>query len=206
MSAFGYMTNAQINLPCTDEERDPNEIRSNIIMGCIDGDNVLDSMYYNFQNQAIVVLLSTHNFEPIYLDYIPITSTEIGIGKGGFYESQNYMRRFVIYGYEYETSTGKFRLVGCYDEYLGNVTNDASGTSFLDLTAGRFVGDWSYWDSELGLLVSMPTVEAKIKNEAIYFDNNESELYFPIDSIFNYHKREAIVKDRIARGLIPKNY
>lgn len=188
---------AQIQIRAYDED-DKQLLRSCIETGDIDGDELFDSLYYDFCNKAIVISLSSRDYKDLSHPYECLgMRVEMGIGEGGFYIHEFLMRNSTLYEYSFEKEIGQLRLTYIFNEYLGDVTNDAMGTYSMNLMTGEFEADWSYYDRELGSLLSMPTIHETIMNPPIYLNDTIVGISFSIDSIFLCHKKQQIINSRM---------
>lgn len=193
---------AQIHLEPQDENASSQEsLTSMVETGYLDGDTVIDSLYYSFADESIVISLSSHDYRPLsfpYTVYGMWTNIEVAENGKGFYIHEADMRRMTIYSLEYEEETGRFRFVGLDHEYLGPASNDGSGYYSIDLISGDFEAEWSYWDMERGELIPMPKIELSFKTAPTYLDSEEADLDIPADSLFMAYKERLIMEDRIS--------
>ena len=189
---------AQIRLSFDDEDS-IQALRSDIVTGYIDNDQELDSLYYDFQSQAIVILLSSRNYQPISEPYEFYASwTYIEVIEGGFVIRESHMRDYNIFSFIFEEETSKIRHSNIFIERLGNAANDGRGTCSLYLPTGEFSADWDYYDHELDSLFSMPTIHETVLNPPIYLnDTTFFDFNFPTDSLFVHYRKNKMIEMRI---------
>ncbi|MDR2920121.1 MAG: hypothetical protein LBV72_12235 [Tannerella sp.] len=167
----------------------PETTKSNILTADIDQDDTIDSLYYDYQKQAIVCSLSSHSFEKTELDFPNEyygTKVSISAYKGGINIDMLHMRAFNYESYGYDPETGRFRLESLSHENLGNALNDGSGTYSMDFITGDFTADWNYFDIEADSLVSLPTIELNMHIPPVYWD--DSIAYIPGYDLFDSYK------------------
>jgi hypothetical protein len=164
----------QIYLKNTDNEDEAATGKiSKIETAYIDKDENPDSIYYNFQIKSIVCKLSSHDFNPIVIEWDGDGDFySIRVFDGGMECHASYMRYNRYEQYIYEEKSNRFRLTQIYTDSNGNAQNDGSGTTALDLRTNTFTADWNYWDEESDSLVSIPRVEVKMYNPPVYMDDS----------------------------------
>lgn len=193
---------AQILLEPQDENASSQEsLTSMVETGYLDGDTLIDSLYYSFADESIVISLSSHDYRKLSFPYTVYSMwTKIGVTESGngFYIHEAYMRSTTIYSLEYEEETGRFRFAGLDNDYLGPATNDGSGYYSIDLISGDFEAEWGYWDPVREELFPMPKIESNFKIAPMYMDSEEIDFYIPIDSLFRTYKKRAIIENRIS--------
>lgn len=188
---------AQIQLSESDGEKIANLAKSEMDTADIDKDGITDSLYFNFQSDSIIFLLSSRDFEPLSVAFSPeYCMAHLGAVTGGMYISEFCMRSALIYNYILEKETGKFRWSYYSEETYGNAFNDGSGICQLDLLTGAFKGDWDYFDLELDSLISIPTIIGTFYNTPAYM-NEDFAFNMPADSLFSYYKKRMMTEQRI---------
>lgn len=194
---------AQIYISGSNGEKISNQLKSNIEIGYIDYDDILDSLYYNFESNTIIILLSESNYVPYSINYVPECISYLTVHKNIIHIYELYMRSSTILSYKYEKDSKSFRLISLFQEDLGPASNDGSGSCSLDLETGEFEGNWNYYDIEHDSLISMPPITAHIKNPPSYV-NEYTRVNFPCDSIFSCYKNKLIINERIDK--IPSSF
>ena len=146
----------------------------------LDNDHVMDSVYVDSIKSTIVCRLSSQNFKRIESKPIEILNETSGIrdAKDGFYFYNDWMRAGYSNQFRYDANTKKIWLIGMSRYEFGNVTNDGSGESSVNLLTNRYVGDWNYYDPEKEELISIPTIKAKMVLEKTDLESFSENIYF----------------------------
>ena len=146
----------------------------------LDNDHVMDSVYVDSIKSTIVCRLSTHDFKRIESKPIEILNETSGIrdAKDGFYFYNDWMRAGYSNQFRYDAKTKKIWLIGMSRYEFGNVTNDGSGESSVNLLTNRYIGDWNYYDPEKEELISIPTIKAKMILEKTDLESFSENIYF----------------------------
>jgi len=146
----------------------------------LDNDRVIDSVYVDSIRSTIVCRLSTQDFKRIESKPIEILNETSGIrdAKDGFYFYNDWMRAGYSNQFRYDGKTKKIWLIGMSRYEFGNVTNDGSGESSVNLLTNSYIGDWNYYDPEKEELISIPTIKAKMILEKTDLESFSENIYF----------------------------
>jgi len=146
----------------------------------LDNDRIMDSVYIDSIRSTIVCRLSTQDFKRIESKPIEILNETSGIrdAKDGFYFYNNWMRAGYSNQFRYDAKTKKIWLIGMSRYEFGNVTNDGSGESSVNLLTNRYIGDWNYYDPGKEELISIPTIKAKMILEKTDLESFSENIYF----------------------------
>lgn len=155
----------------------------------IDNDNILDSIYFNFQNQTMVFLLSSSDYKPMVIEIEKMlddaTKNSINIFKGGIEFTSSTMRTDASSTWIYEEATGKFRLSHLHKDYHGPLEHS---TIECDCLTNEFTGSWSYYDPAVDSLVTLPTVDLHLYNPAVYLNDSIIDYYIPSEEFLQSYK------------------
>lgn len=159
-----------------DEENE--QIISEIDTADIDGDNLTDTLYYDFQKRQIMVLLSSRNYVPMAIKWKPEDwweTCDLGAYDGGIAVSYHHMRVDGGESYVYEKESNRFRLVEIYESYHG--PNGYYHDISYDLSTNTFEADWIYMDRELAQIsndysILIPTVKINLFNPPVYIGDD----------------------------------
>ncbi len=154
----------------------------------IDGDHIMDSLYYDFQSDSIMVSLSTHGFKPFGLEFYPgVDKVSLSAIDGEFTVHCTGIGTTEIESYVYEKETKRFRLVSLYKEH-----RDVYGyTEYsLDLLGSEYEAFFSRYDEENDSLREYSDIRMVVDNEPIYW-GDFSNLYLPGDDFFNQYKNNC---------------
>ncbi|WP_145996390.1 hypothetical protein [Dysgonomonas massiliensis] len=152
----------------------------------IDGDHIMDSLYYDLQGDSIMVSLSTHGFKSFGLEFNPgVDKVSLSVTDGKFIVHSTGMETTEIESYIYEKETERFRLVSLYKEnrdVYGGYTEYS-----LDLLGSEYEASFSRYDEESDFLREYSNIRMVVDNEPIYW-GNFSNLHLPGDEFFNQYK------------------
>lgn len=146
----------------------------------LDNDRIMDSVYIDSIKSTIVCRLSSQDFKRIESKPIEILNETSGIrdAKDGFYFYNDWMRAGYSNQFRYDAKTKKIQLIGMSRYEFGNVTNDGSGESSVNLLTNSYIGDWNYYDPEKEELISIPTIKAKMILEKTDLESFSENIYF----------------------------
>lgn len=146
----------------------------------IDFDGKQDSVYMDDKESRIVCRLSSQNFKKIKSKPIELLNEMSGIvdAKNGFAFINDWMRAGYKNQFRYNKKTKKVQLIGMSRYEFGNVANDGSGESSVNLLTGDYIGNWNYYDLLANKLVKIPTVKTKMKFKEINLEDFEEDTYF----------------------------
>lgn len=171
----------------------------------IDFDGVIDTVYIDNKKSTIVCLLSSNSFKKAESKPIKILNLQSGItdAKNGFNFENHWMRAGYSNQFRYDKNINKIRLIGMSRYQFGNVNNDGSGESCVNLLTGNYIGNWNYYDdfanNHEGELIKIPSIKTKMFFEKIYLDDFEEDIYFSYAEKCSklYHKhRDKLKKQR----------
>jgi hypothetical protein len=150
----------------------------------IDNDGIKDIMYVDSTKSTIVCKLSRTNFKLVSSKPIEILNYPSGVAetKNGFVFYNDWMRAGYKNQFRYNAKTRKIQLIGMSRYEFGNVVNDGSGESSVNLLTGDYIGNWNYYDdyaiNNEGALVKIPTIKTKMKFGVINLEDFGEETYF----------------------------
>lgn len=170
--------------------------RSEYIVEDIDGDGVLDSLYYNFKDEAFKIKLSDRKYDVLSMDYPIYSSFSIDVVGNMLYIYHWQMRYTENLLYRFDTLKYNYQLVYSSSESYGTATNDGAGTRNIDFMTGEYTADYYYFDNELDSLISLPTIDLAISLSPIYMNDTIYSEYIPSD-IFSYYKERHIIEERL---------
>ena len=146
----------------------------------LDGDQKQDTVYLDEVTSCIVCKLSSREYEPIESLPIEVLNFNSGVDNtdGGFSFCNHWMRAGYYNYFQYERETQRIRLIAMMRYEFGNVFNDGSGESGVNLLTNEYTGSWSYYDVESDELVKMPTIETEMQLPTTYLETFSEESYF----------------------------
>ncbi|MCD8404177.1 hypothetical protein LNI90_03715 [Tenacibaculum dicentrarchi] len=145
----------------------------------IDFDTVTDTIYIDYEKGTIVCKLSSLNFKKTESKLIELTKQSgIEKSKNGFKFKYNGMRAGYSSQFEYNKQTKKIQLITMSRYEYGNVVNDGSGKSKINLLSGKYVGDWKYYDDEKEKLKIIPRIKTKICFNKTYLNTFSENTYY----------------------------
>jgi len=194
--AYTFHLNAQINISDYWGDEYTYTPKSNVLTEDIDGDSILDSLYYDFEKESIRILLSGRNFDTLSIDFTPLDRCKLYLEKDVLTVQETYMRAFEIYSYCFDNKANDFRMTHFFNEAYGGATNNGSGTVAVDLLTGDILAEWYYYDCEIDSLLPIPQIEVNIPIHPAYLGDSISTS-FPFDSIFFHYKYLDIMEERI---------
>ncbi|WP_103865012.1 hypothetical protein [Aquimarina sp. I32.4] len=137
----------------------------NYITKDLDKDKIKDSIYINPQNSSIVCKLSTQKYTPIVSKSIESTADNSYVSetKSGFQYNVNWMRAGYKAQFWFDPKTKTIQLIGMSRYEFGNVANDGSGESSINLLTNKYIGNWKCIDIITDSLMIIPTIHSKMK-------------------------------------------
>lgn len=156
-------------------------VRHEYSIADMDGDYVIDSFYYNAQNDSIMFSLSTHHFRPFGLKYDIKENTSIRLMaiSGGFTISSIHELETRTEHYKYDVNLNKFRLIFLSYEQKGNKEETLCS---LDLLTGKYEISLCRYNTEADSMSVDTDVSKMINHSPIYW--GESILYLPTEVFF----------------------
>ena len=72
------------------------------------------------------------------------------------------------------------QLIGMSRYEFGNVLNDDSGESSVNLLTGDYIGNWNFsvWENEDDKLIKIPTIKTKMYFKTINLEDFSQDTYF----------------------------
>lgn len=146
----------------------------------IDFDGKKDTAFIDISKSTIVCKLSTLNYKAISSRPIEILNEMSGIveSKNGFIFFNDWMRSGYKNQFRYNSKTKKIQLIGMSFYYFGNVVNDGSGESSINLLTDDYIGNWNYYDERKEKLIKIPTIKTKMKIKGTSLEDFSEETYF----------------------------
>jgi len=148
----------------------------------LDNDGIRDTVYLSVEDSTIVCRLSTQNFAKITSKLIQILNWQSGVSetKNGFQFFKDWMRAGYKNQFRYNPKTKKMQLIGMSRYEFGNVANDGSGESGVNLLTGDYIGNWNYsvWEDEDVKLIKIPTIKTKMYFKTINLEDFSQDTYF----------------------------
>ena len=150
-------------------------IRHEYSIADMDGDYVIDSFYYNTQNDSIMFSLSTHHFRPFGLKYEVKENTSIRLMAtlGGFTISSIHELETRTEHYKYDVNLNKFRLIFLRHEQKENKEETLYS---LDLLTGKYKISLSRYDVEADSMFVYSDVSKIINQSPIYWEESNFDL------------------------------
>jgi len=182
-----------------DDNTDTDCIRCPLIKD-LDGDGIMDSVY--MENSRVTCCLSTQNFKKTQNHEIEILNymSYISDVKNGFYFENHWMRAGYKNQFRYDSKAKRIQLIGMSRYEFGNVANDGSGESSINLLTNDYIGDWSYFDEGKEELIKIPTIKTKMSFGKIYLEDFSEETYFGFAEkcaeLYHIHKEKTQKKIR----------
>ena len=171
----------------------------------LDNDGIRDTVYLSIEDSVIVCKLSTQNFAKIVSKPINIMKMNSGIREteDGFEFYDDWMRTGYANRFKYNTKTQKMQLIGISDYAYGNVVNDGSGESCVNLLTGDYIDNWNFYDSESDTLIGS-TTKSKMYFETINLEDFSDKAYsvYYINLQYNENHENAFFTE----GNIPQMY
>lgn len=171
----------------------------------IDGDKIMDSIYYDSQSDSIIISLSTKGFKPFGLEFN--TSADIvslSAIEGYFTIYTVEMNTTEIEDYAYEKESNRFRLVYLYKEH-----RDVYGyTEYsLDLLGSEYSAFFSRYDEKNDSFREYSDIRMVVDNDPIYW-GDFSNLHLPGDDFFNEYvdNYDAVLVDTLLVVGVNKDY
>lgn len=199
-SIFGKGQNITLNL-----SQDTDSLAIQYVESDIDGDKIMDSLYYDFQSDSIMVLLSTHDFKPFGLEFN--TSADIvslSAIEGYFTIHTVEMNTTEIEDYAYEKESKRFRLVNLYKGYP-----DVYGyTEYsLDLLGSEYSASFSRYDEKNDSIREYSDIRMVVDNDPIYW-GDFSNLHLPGNDFFNEYvdNYDVVLVDTLLVVGVDKDY
>ena len=164
----------------------------------LDSDGIRDTVYLSVEDSTIVCRLSTQNFAKIVSKPIQILNWQSGVSetKNGFQFFNDWMRAGYRNQFRYNSKTKKIQLIGMSRYEFGNVSNDGSGESSVNLLTGDYIGNWNYsdWENEDDKLIKIPTIKTKMYFETINLEDFSEDAYFEYAEKCAelYHKHKSL--------------
>lgn len=141
----------------------------------MDGDYVIDSFYYNAQNDSIMFSLSTHHFRPFGLKYEVKENSSIRLVAtlGGFIISSTHELETHTEHYKYDVNLNKFRLIFLSHEQRENQEETLYS---LDLLTGKYKISLSRYNAEADSMCVYSDVSKIINHSPIYWGESNINL------------------------------
>lgn len=185
-------TNGQIILSDFGDNMGAEILKSDYSTADIDQDGIMDSVYYDFKSDSLIISLSTNNFIPLQLNYPIIHTTgktTLNVRKGGIEIYSLDMRTSEREQYGYERESKRFRLQNYSHERFTMGIDCAIGVRSLNLMEGKYSADWNYYNCETDSLDFHLKVDINIDNAPIYLGDSES-FTMPAEDFFTLYREE----------------
>ncbi|WP_108868081.1 M949_RS01915 family surface polysaccharide biosynthesis protein [Aquimarina aquimarini] len=175
-----------------------NTYSQNYITKDLDKDEIKDSIYINPQNSSIVCKLSTQKYIPIASKRIEsiADNSYISETKNGFQYNMNWMRAGYKAQFRFNPTTKNINLIGMSRYEFGDVANDGSGESSVNLLTNKYIGNWKYFDLEKDSLIHIPTIYTKMKlpkTNLKTFSENSFYIYSDkCSTLYHKYKKQTI--------------
>ncbi|WP_289663825.1 hypothetical protein [Flavobacterium panacagri] len=146
----------------------------------IDFDGKKDTVFIDSAKSTIVCKLSTLNYKSISSKPIEILNEMSGIieSKNGFIFFNDWMRAGYKNQFRYNSKTKKIQLIGMSFYSFGNVVNEGSGESSINVLTDDYIGNWNYYDERKEKLIKIPTIKTKMKIKSTSLEDFSEETYF----------------------------
>ncbi len=173
----------------------------------LDFDTIIDTTYIDYKNATIVCKLSSKNFKKIESQPIEILNLQSGIveAQNGFKFENHWMRSGYSNQFRYDKASQKIQLIGMSRYEFGDVVNDGSGASSVNLLTDDYIGNWNYYDDEKDELKKIPSIQTKMYFSKTFLENFNENTYFDFAKKCTelYHRfKEIEINSQQYRGLI----
>ena len=149
----------------------------------LDNDLIYDTIFFDLKESLIVAKLSSQDFEPIKSQPIKANHIDIFATEAGFVFWESFRRGSVSSYFQYNSETNRIQLVRMSQEYFGNVVQDWSGESSVNLLTGEYTGNWNYFNHQQDSLISLPTIRTQMSFRTIYLED------FCVDTSWEFNQK-----------------
>ncbi|MBC5834306.1 hypothetical protein G6N05_08030 [Flavobacterium sp. F372] len=138
----------------------------------LDNDNIKDQIIFDKKNAQIICKLSTQNFLPIRSQKLEYLNDTAGIQstKNGFQFYNHSMRLGYYCQFRYNPTEKKIELIGMSRYNLGNVMQDGSGESSVNLLTKKYIGEWIRFNEKAQKHVKLPTIYKPYNIDKVYLE------------------------------------
>ncbi len=138
----------------------------------MDGDGIVDTAFLAEGAGKILCALSSHKFKRVSSKKIYLSNmNDFYESKNGFSLDIHYNRTDNGYQFMYDKKAGKMRLIGYTCNYLGDITQDGSGGSSINLLTNTYIGNTNHYDEKKDKLIEGRQETIKVKSLPIYLDS-----------------------------------
>jgi hypothetical protein len=139
----------------------------------LDGDKIMDKVYYDSASSIIVCKLSTNKFKAIKSKANLSDEEQCGVRttKNGFEFFIDYMRAGFAHQFRYDIKSKKIQLIGMSRYEYGPASNDGSGKSSVNLLTNNYIGEWYHYDLNKDKLIKMEVIKTKMIFQKMYLEN-----------------------------------
>jgi hypothetical protein len=135
-----------------------------IVRHDFDHDGKRDKVYVLQTNQGrrlCYQLTSNKNKTVSSFLFTECNSTSLTYKENKVVATNNGMRFFYYYTFEYDIILKDFKLIRVDAERLGNCVHDASGKSKYDLMTGVYSAQWYHYDESKKQLIQLPIIKTR---------------------------------------------
>lgn len=199
-SIFGKGQNITLNL-----SQDTDSLAIQYVESDIDGDKIMDSLYYDFQSDSVMVSLSTRDFKPFGLEFESSANmVSFSAIDGGLTVDGIDMRTTWKESYTYEKKSNLFRLIYIWKEH-----HDLYGWTecSLDLLACEYSASFSRYDERNNSFREYSDIHMVVDNDPIYW-RDFNNLHLPGDDFFREYadNYDVVLPDTLLFVGVDKDY